>query len=133
MIVDSSAIIAILRDEPAAAAMAEALQEAPIRRISAVTYVEAAIVADNDRNPLLSRRFDGLVRDAQMLVEPVTAKQAELARQAYRDFGKGRHKAGLNLGDCFAYALAKEMDEPLLFKGDDFCHTDLEAAEDFGR
>jgi ribonuclease VapC len=128
MIVDSSAIIAILRNEPDAAAMAEALQEAPIRRISAVTYVEAAVVADNDRNPLLSRRFDRLVRDAQMLVEPVTARQAELARQAYRDFGKGRHKAGLNLGDCFAYALAKEMDEPLLFKGDDFCHTDIEAA-----
>ncbi len=126
MIVDSSTIIAILRDEPDAAAMAEALQEAPIRRISAVTYVEAAVVADNDRNPLLSRRFDGLVRDAQMLVEPVTARQAELARQAYRDFGKGRHKAGLNLGDCFAYALAKEMDEPLLFKGDDFRHTDIE-------
>ncbi len=133
MIVDSSAIIAILRNEPAAAAMAEALQEAAIRRISAVTYVEAAVVADNDRNPLLSRRFDGLVRDAQMLVEPVTARQAELARQAYRDFGKGRHKAGLNLGDCFAYALAKEMDEPLLFKGDDFCHTDIEAAEDLSR
>jgi ribonuclease VapC len=129
MIVDSSAIIAILRNEPDAAAMAEALQEAPIRRISAVTYVEAAVVADNDRNPLLSRRFDSLVRDAQMLVEPVTARQAELARQAYRDFGKGRHKAGLNLGDCFAYALAKEMDEPLLSKGDDFCHTDIEPAE----
>jgi ribonuclease VapC len=128
MIVDSSAIIAILRNEPDAGAMAEALQEAPIRRISAVTYVEAAVVADNDRNPLLSRRFDGLVRDAQMLVEPVTARQAELARQAYRDFGKGRHKAGLNLGDCFAYALAREMDEPLLFKGDDFCHTDVEPA-----
>jgi len=64
------------------------------------------------------------------LVEPVTARQAELARQAYRDFGKGRHKAGLNLGDCFAYALAMEMDEPLLFKGDDFCHTDVEPAED---
>jgi ribonuclease VapC len=128
MIVDSSTIIAILRNEPDAAVMAEALQEAPIRRISAVTYVEAAVVADNDRNPLLSRRFDGLVRDAQMLVEPVTARQAEIARQAYRDFGKGRHRAELNLGDCFAYALAKEMDEPLLFKGDDFCHTDVEVA-----
>ena len=98
MIVDSSAIIAILRNEPDAAAMAEALQEAPIRRISAVTYVEAAVVADNDRNPLLSRRFDGLVRDAQMLVEPVTSRQAEIAREAYRDFGKGRHKAGSTSG-----------------------------------
>jgi ribonuclease VapC len=130
MIIDSSVIVAILRNEPDAAAMAEALQEAPIRRISAVTYVEAAVVADNDRNPLLSRRFDGLVRDAQMLVEPVTSRQAELAREAYRDFGKGRHKAGLNLGDCFAYALAKEKDEPLLFKGDDFCHTDVQPVED---
>jgi len=126
MIVDSSSIIAILRNEPDAGAMAEALQEASVRRISAVTYVEAAVVADNDRNPLLSRRFDGLVRDAQMLVEPVTARQAELARQAYNDFGKGRHQAGLNLGDCFAYALAKEKGEALLFKGDDFCHTDVE-------
>ena len=126
MIVDSSSIIAILRNEPDAGAMAEALQEASVRRISAVTYVEAAVVADNDRNPLLSRRFDGLVRDAQMLVEPVTARQAELARQAYNDYGKGRHQAGLNLGDCFAYALAKEKGEALLFKGDDFCHTDVE-------
>jgi ribonuclease VapC len=128
MIVDSSAIIAILRNEPDAGAMIEALQEAPVRRISAVTYVEAAVVADNDRNPVLSRRFDGLVRDAQILVEPVTARQAELAREAYRDFGKGRHRAGLDLGDCFAYALARERGEALLFKGDDFCHTDVEAA-----
>jgi ribonuclease VapC len=129
MIVDSSALIAILRDEPDAAAIAEALQQAPIRRISAVTYMEAAVVADKDRNPVLSRRFDDLIRDAQMLVEVVTVRQAEIARQAYRDFGKGRHKAGLNLGDCFAYALAKEMDEPLLFKGNDFNRTDIEAAE----
>jgi ribonuclease VapC len=130
MIVDSSAIIAILRNEPDAGAMIEALQEAAVRRISAVSYVEAAVVADNDRHPVLSRRLDELVRNAQMRIEPVTAEQAEIARQAYRDFGKGRHKAGLNLGDCFAYALAKEMDEPLLFKGDDFCHTDLEAAHE---
>jgi len=129
MIVDSSAIIAILRDEPDAAAIAEALQQALVRRISAVTYVEAAAVADNDRNPVLSRRFDDLIRHAQMLVEAVTVRQAEIARQAYRDFGKGRHKAGLNLGDCFAYALAKEMDEPLLYKGRDFVHTDIERAK----
>jgi len=94
-----------------------------------VTYVEAAVVADNDRNPLLSRRFDSLVRGAQMRIEPVSPGQAEIARQSYRDFGKGRHKAGFNLGDCFAYALAKEMDEPLLFKSDDFRHTDIEPAE----
>ena len=88
--------------------------------------MEAAAVADNDRHPVLSRRLDELVRDAQMRIEPVTAGQAEIARQAYRDFGKGRHKAGLNLGDCFAYALAKEKGEALLFKGDDFRHTDIE-------
>jgi len=129
VIVDSSALIAILRNEPDASAIAEALQEAPFRHISAVTYVEAAVVADNGRNPLLSRRFDNLIRDAQVSVEPVTPRQAEIARQAYRDFGKGRHKAGLNFGDCFAYALAKEMDEPLLFKGTDFARTDVEAVK----
>ena len=129
MIVDSSALIAILRNEPDASAIAQALQQAPFRHISAVTYVEAAVVADNDRNPLLSRRFDNLIRDAQVSVEPVTPRQAEIARQAYRDFGKGRHKAGLNFGDCFAYALAKEMDEPLLFKGTDFARTDVEAVK----
>jgi len=129
VIVDSSALIAILRNEPDASAIAEALQQAPFRHISAVTYVEAAVVADNDRNPLLSRRFDNLIRDAQVSVEPVTPRQAEIARQAYRDFGKGRHKAGLNFGDCFAYALAKEMDEPLLFKGTDFARTDVEAVK----
>jgi ribonuclease VapC len=129
MIVDSSTIIAVLRDEPDAGAIVDALRRAPIRRVSAVTYVEAAVVTDNNRNPVLSRRFDDLIRDAQMLVETVTVRQAEIARQAYRDFGKGRHKAGLNFGDCFAYALAKEMGEPLLFKGNDFRHTDVEVAE----
>jgi ribonuclease VapC len=130
MIVDSSAIIAILRNEPDAGAMIEALQEASVRRISAVSYVEAAVVADNDRHPVLSRRLDELVRNAEMRIEPVTAGQAEIARQAYRDFGKGRHRAGLNLGDCFAYALAKETGEALLCKGNDFRHTGIESAMD---
>ena len=126
MIVDSSAIIAVLRDEPEAMAIAKAMRHAPVCRISAVTYVEASIVTDANKNPVLSRRFESLLRDAHIRLEPVSASQAETARQAYRDFGKGRHKAGLNFGDCFAYALAKEMDEPLLFKGDDFRHTDIE-------
>jgi ribonuclease VapC len=129
MIVDTSAIIAILRDEPEAYAFSEVLQQAPVCRISAATYAEAAIVTDGNRNPVLSRRFDDLIRDARIRVEPVTLEQAKQVRQAYRDFGKSRHKAGLNLGDCFAYALAKEMDEPLLFKGGDFRHTDVEIAE----
>lgn len=129
MIIDSSVIIAILKNEPDADAFIAALRRYPVRRMSAVSWVESAIVTDGNRNPVLSRRFDDLVRDAAVHVETVTPKQAEVARQAYRDFGKGHHKAGLNFGDCFAYALAKEMDEPLLFKGKDFRHTDVEAAE----
>jgi ribonuclease VapC len=129
MIVDSSAIIAVLRNEPDAAAISAALQQAPICRMSAVTYVEAAVVTDSNRNPVLSRRFDDLLRDVKMHVESVSLEHARIARQTYRDFGKGRHKAGLNFGDCFAYALAKDFDEPLLFKGDDFRHTDVEAVE----
>ncbi|HXA50534.1 MAG TPA: type II toxin-antitoxin system VapC family toxin [Candidatus Acidoferrum sp.] len=129
MIVDSSVIIAVLRGESDAAAISGALQAAPVCRMSAVTYVESAVVTDSNRNPVLSRRFDDLLRDVGIRVESVTPEQAQIARQAYRDFGKGRHKAGLNFGDCFAYALAKERDEPLLFKGDDFLHTDVEAAK----
>ncbi len=129
MIVDTSVIIAILRDEPDAAALAEALGRPQTSRMSAVSYVEAAVVVDSNRNPVLSRRFDDLLRDVEIAVEPVTLNQARIAREAYRDFGKGRHRAGLNFGDCFAYALAKEKGETLLFKGDDFRHTDVKAAE----
>jgi len=129
MIVDASAVIAILRQEPEAEAFARAISSATVRRISAVNYVEAAAVIDGSRDPVASRRFDDLVRAAQLLIEPVTEAQACMARQAYRDFGKGSgHPARLNLGDCFAYALAKVKDEPLLFKGDDFIHTDVISA-----
>jgi len=126
MIVDTSAIIAFLRDEPDATAIGEAMYRSPACRMSAVNYVEAGVVIDSNRNPVLSRKLDDLLSDLRVRIESVTPKQAEIARQAYRDFGKGRHRAGLNFGDCFAYALAKEMDEPLLFKGDDFLHTDVE-------
>ena len=129
MILDSSAVVAILRAEREAPQFARAIQAAEPRRISAVSYVEAAVVIDSSKDAIASRRFDDFFRASRIAVETVTAKQAEIARQAYRDFGKGRHKAGLNFGDCFAYALAKELDEPLLFKGDDFCHTDVEAAK----
>ena len=129
MIVDTSAIIAILRDEPEARLCATAIADANRRRISAVNYVEAALVIDGSRDPVASRRFDDLLRAAQIQVEPVTEAQARIAREAYRDFGKGSgHRAGLNLGDCFAYALAKVTGEPLLFKGDDFTYTDLASA-----
>jgi ribonuclease VapC len=129
MILDSSAIIAILRAEPEAPDFSEAIISAERRRVSAVSYVEAAVVIDSGKDAVASRRFDEFFRVSRIAVEAVTARQAEIARQAYRDFGKGRHKAGLNFGDCFAYALAKELDEPLLFKGNDFRHTDVESAE----
>jgi len=129
MIVDTSALIAILRDEPEAEACARALEKSIVRRVSAANFVEAAVVIDASRDPVASRRFDELVLEAQIVIEPVTEVQARIAREAYRDFGKGSgHQAKLNFGDCFAYALAKVTGEPLLFKGDDFAQTDIKSA-----
>ena len=126
MIVDASAIVAILRDEPEKEQFNETIAKAESRRISAVNYVEAAAVIDASRSPISSRKFDELFREAKITIEPVTALQARVAREAYRDFGKGSgHAARLNLGDCFAYALAKVAGEPLLYKGGDFGKTDL--------
>jgi ribonuclease VapC len=94
--------------------------------VSAANFVETALVIDGSRDPIASRRFDDLVKEARIAIEPVTEAQARIAREAYRDFGKGSgHPAKLNFGDCFAYALAKTTGEPLLFKGDDFIHTDI--------
>jgi ribonuclease VapC len=129
MIVDSSALLAILRAEPDAARFAHALEAAAVRRISAANYLETAILIDASGEPVASRRFDDFLREGSFLIEAVTEEQARVAREAYRDFGKGRgHPAQLNFGDCFAYALAKVTREPLLFKGDDFTHTDLAVA-----
>lgn len=129
MILDTSAVIAILRNEPEAPVFAKTVEKAVHRRISAVNYVEAAAVIDGSRDPIASHRFDDLLREAQVAIEPVTETQARIARQAYSDFGKGSgHPAKLNFGDCFAYALAKAKREPLLFKGDDFPHTDVARA-----
>ena len=129
MIVDTSALIAILRDERDAMAYARAIANAPVRLISAASYVETAAVIDASRDPIASRRFDDLFREARFAIEPVTEAQARIAREAYRDFGRGSgHPARLNFGDCFAYALAKAMNEPLLFKGDDFTRTDITSA-----
>jgi ribonuclease VapC len=130
MIVDTSALIVILRDEAEAKAFATAIADADRRRLSAANYLEAAIVIDGSRNPIASRRFDDLLREAEIVIEPVTEQQAKVAREAYRDFGRGSgHPAGLNFGDCFAYALAKTSREPLLFKGDDFVHTGIARAK----
>jgi ribonuclease VapC len=129
VIVDSSALVAILYDEPEAATYLRAIYRAGRCRISAANFLEAAIGIDARRNPRASRRFDDLVREAEIVVEPVTEEQAQIARQAYRDYGRGSgHPARLNFGDCFAYALARATGEPLLFKGDDFRHTDIAAA-----
>ncbi|HVB54014.1 MAG TPA: type II toxin-antitoxin system VapC family toxin [Candidatus Acidoferrales bacterium] len=131
MIVDTSAIVAILRGEPDADRYIEALSLVAEPLISAGTYLETAIVIDSNRDPVLSGRLDDLLATARVKVEPVTERHAEIARQAYRDFGKGSgHSAGLNLGDCFAYALARASGEPLLFKGDDFTKTDVVSARD---
>jgi ribonuclease VapC len=129
MIIDTSAIVAILREEAEARRFAEAIEAAPVRRISAATYVEIGAVIDGARDPVASRLIDELLAAAQIAIEPVTPAQARIAREAYRDFGKGSgHVAGLNFGDCFAYALARATGEPLLYKGDDFSHTDVAAA-----
>lgn len=128
MILDSSAIIAVLRDEPDADALSAAIESAETRRVSVATYIESAIVTDSNRSVLLSNLLDSFLGRSLIIIEPVTVEQGRLAREAYRDYGKGRHRAGLNFGDCFAYALAKAKGEPLLFKGDDFKETDVEAA-----
>jgi ribonuclease VapC len=129
MVLDTSAIVAILRDESDAPRMAQAVAAAAVRRVSAATYVEVGAVIDGSRDPVASRRLDELLATMDAVIEPVTAEQARVARAAYRDFGRGSgHPAALNYGDCFAYALAKGLDESLLFKGDDFVHTDVRCA-----
>lgn len=129
MIVDTSALVAILRAEPDAAVYAQALADADGCLISAANYLEAAIVVDASKDPVAVRRFDQLVRDARLSIAPITAQQAHIARAAYRDFGRGSgHPARLNFGDCFAYALAKDSDDVLLYKGEDFGHTDVRPA-----
>jgi ribonuclease VapC len=132
VIVDSSALIAILRAEPEAAACAGAIESAGVRRLSAASYVEVGAVIDRAGDAIASRRVDELLAVTGIGIEAVTAGQARIAREAYRDFGKGSgHPARLNFGDCFSYALAKATGEPLLFKGEDFRRTDVTSA--FGK
>jgi ribonuclease VapC len=129
VIIHSSGLIAILRDEPDAATFAELIEAADARRLSAASYVETAAVIDRAGDPVASRRVDELLDVAEITIEPVTEQQARIAREAFRDFGKGSgNPAQLNFGDCFSYALAKVTGEQLLFKGSDFTHTDLQPA-----
>lgn len=128
---DTSAIVAILRGEPDADHYVGALSTATAPHMSAATYLETAVVVDGNRDPVLSGRLDDLLEAVSISVEPVTRRHAEIARQAYRAFGRGSgHPARLNYGDCFSYALARAAGEPLLFKGDDFSHTDVTPALD---
>lgn len=129
MIVDASAVVAILRQEPEAAAFAKAMEEAAVCRISAVNYVEAGVVIDSEKNPVASRRLDELLRIANIEIASVTPEQAHTARAAYRSFGRGSgHPAKLNFGDCFAYALTVTTGEPILFKGEEFTKAGLKSA-----
>ncbi|CAN7635366.1 type II toxin-antitoxin system VapC family toxin [Pararhizobium sp. LjRoot235] len=128
MIVDTSALVAVLYREPEAASFVEYIHDAETTRISVANYVELSMVVESQLGPDGMRQAEAFFRRAGIVVEPVTIEHGELARQAFLDFGKGRHKAGLNFGDCFAYALAKAFHEPLLFKGNDFSQTDVQAA-----
>ena len=128
MIIDTSAIIAILFNEDDAQIYARAITSADSCRISAATFVETAVVVEAQTKNNGGRQLDAFIRRAGITIEPVTVEQAQIARQAFIDFGKGRHPAGLNYGDCFSYALSKATREPLLFKGKDFARTDLRVA-----
>lgn len=131
MILDTSAVVAILRGEPDADRFIDALSRADEPMISAGTYIETAIVVDVNHDPVLSSRLDDLLAVAGASIEPVTKVHAEIARQAYRDFGKGSgHPAGLNFGDCFAYALARATGEAVLYKGDNFNKAGVASALD---
>ena len=128
MIVDASALLAVLLDEPEARDSVVAISTSERVAMSAVNYLEVAIRIDRRDSILLAQKFDAFMALSAIEVLPVSLSQTRLAQLAYAEFGEGRHPARLNLGDCFAYALAKETGLPLLFKGEDFVHTDIRAA-----
>ena len=128
MILDTSALAAIFFGEPELELYIQVIHDAERCRISAANFVELSMVVEGQIGPEAGRQCDVFFRRAEIVIEPVTVEHAHLARQAFLDFGKGRHPAKLNFGDCFAYALAKATGEPLLFKGDDFSKTDVRAA-----
>jgi ribonuclease VapC len=129
MIVDASALVAILLEEPGYQEFRDAILRAPKPRMSAAGYIESSIVVDRVGDPVKSRRLDEIIDAFGIGVVPVTASHARRARYAHRDFGRGSgHRAGLNFGDVFAYALAAETGEPLLYKGNDFGQTDVRSA-----
>jgi ribonuclease VapC len=125
MVLDTSAVIAILTNEPEAKVLEQEIANDPIRLISAASILEAGIVIERRLGDAAGREFDLWLLRAGVEIVPVDAQQVDMARRAWRRFGKGRHPAGLNFGDCFSYALAITRDEPLLFKGNDFSRTDV--------
>ena len=126
MVIDTSAIVAIFRAEPERRQFMQMIADADVRIISAATVLETGIVLESKRGENAGREFDLFLSRMQIAVVDVDAEQVEIARRAWRKFGRGRHRAALNLGDCFAYALAKTSGEPLLAKGDDFAQTDIQ-------
>jgi ribonuclease VapC len=129
MILDTSAVSSIFFGEPEGDHFLQVIHDADHCRISAVNFVELSMLIESQLGPEAGRQLDMFFRRAEIVIEAVTVEQAHLARQAFLDFGKGRHPAQLNFGDCFAYALAKATGEPLLFKGMDFSKTDVDKAE----
>lgn len=125
MVIDTSAVVAILFDESPRPVLTRAVEADPIRLISAATVLEASLVVEGRRGEAAGRELDLLLHRAEVRTHDVTARHVELARSAWRRFGKGRHPAGLNYGDCFSYALSVATGEPLLFVGDDFSRTDV--------
>jgi ribonuclease VapC len=128
MVVDSSALLAIMFLEPEAQRFTQLIQASRAPLLSAANFLEASILVESRRGIAKRDLFDTFVAESGIRLQPVTRAQAVIARDAYRRFGKGNHPAGLNFGDCFAYALAKERNLPLLFKGEDFARTDLDPA-----
>ncbi len=128
VVLDTSAVVAILEGEADADRLIAAMEGADVRRISAASLVEAGIVLQARYGDHGERELDLFLQRVEVEVVPVTWEHAELARQAFRRFGKGRHAAALNFGDCFSYALAVALEDPLLFTGDDFSRTDAPTA-----
>ena len=128
MIVDSSAVLAVLYRDPDAERFETAIASVPSSRMSVANALEASIVVEGRGGMAAGHALDLFLKEAMIELAPVTAEQLEAARRAWRRFGKGNHPAALNFGDCFAYALAEVTGEPLLFKGEDFSRTDIEAA-----
>jgi ribonuclease VapC len=128
MVIDTSAVLAILLDEPESQSIREALEDDPVRLMSSASFLESSIVIEARFGEHGGRELDLLMHTARIEIVSVDREQAEVARDGYRSFGKGHHPAGLNFGDCFSYALARVTGEKLLFKGKDFGRTDVESA-----